>query len=178
MIDYKNFTAKEIKTLEEVKMFAIRFHGLQDYDGFPYHKHLIDVESLVLRFSNDFDLHIAAWLHDILEDCPVSYNDIKSKFGERVAEIVYAVTDELGRNRKERKEKTYPKIKSNNDAVLIKICDRIANIENCILTNNSMLKAYKKEHENFVMSLKSDGVWDDAWNYLENVISESLINKI
>jgi guanosine-3',5'-bis(diphosphate) 3'-pyrophosphohydrolase len=163
-------TKEQEKLLEEVKMFAIRYHGLQDYAGFPYHKHLMDVEALVIKYSDDFELRLSAWLHDILEDCPVSYNDIKKKFGERVAEIVYRVTDELGRNRKERKKKTYPKIRECKYATLIKLCDRIANMSNSIQNGHSMSTAYVKEYEDFKRALKVEGEWEQVWSDLDELI--------
>ena len=85
----------------------------------------------------DESIIIGTILHDTLEDTTLSYNDIKKAFGKEVAEIVYCVTDELGRNRNERKEKTYPKIKANWKATVVKICDRIANI--------TQSKKYNKE---------------------------------
>jgi (p)ppGpp synthase/HD superfamily hydrolase len=92
-------------------------------------------------------------LHDILEDTPLSYNDVKKEFGEKVADIVYDVTDELGKNRKERKERTYPKIRANHDAILVKICDRIANANNSKKLNKRMFEMYKKEHRDFIVGI-------------------------
>ena len=169
--------------IEDAKLFAIRHHGLQEYDGFPYHKHLQDVVSNVIKFGYvNEDFVIAAWLHDSIEDCSVTYNDIKKLFGESVAEIVYRVTDELGRNRKERKKKTYPKIRECKNATFIKLCDRIANFENSIKRGHSMIDAYIKEHAEFKHALKVEHEWDDAWDYLDGLIiqqaSTKLTNKI
>lgn len=47
---------------------------------------------------------------------------------EDVADIVYAVTNEKGKNRSERaNEKYYQGIRENKLAVIVKICDRLAN---------------------------------------------------
>ena len=171
---WKNVMTNEekIQRYENAKMLATRMHGLQDYDGFPYHKHLKDVENILLKFGFDphGDLIICAWLHDILEDCPISHNDIEKEFGEKIAEIVYCVTDELGRNRKERKEKTYPKIRSNPDALVIKLADRIANVENGKKKGNSLFKMYQKEHPRF-KSLYT-GQFDEMWDYLEELLKD------
>lgn len=160
------------KKYEEAKMFAVRNHGLQEYDGFPYHKHLQDVVDVIVEFGYHGKYIIAAWLHDILEDCPVSYNDIKKNFGEEVAEIVYCVTDELGRNRKERKGKTYPKIRSNPDAIIIKLADRIANLQNCLDKNHGMLNAYVKEHDGFKFQLQVPNHAIELWDHLETLIKQ------
>ncbi|MFM9449568.1 hypothetical protein ACKI1Y_44750, partial [Streptomyces acidiscabies] len=67
-------------------------------------------------------------LHDTTEDCRINYNDVKSEFGELVADFVYRVTNELGRNRVERADKTYPKIAECAIATWVKLCDRISNM--------------------------------------------------
>ena len=136
---------------ENAKILAIRMHGIQEYDKFPYYKHLQDVENVLLRFGfNQYDdLIVCAWLHDILEDCPISYNDIKKEFGEYIAEVVFCVTDELGRNRKEKHSKTYPKICNNEGSLIVKLADRIANIENAKRTRNKIFEMYKQEHQEF-----------------------------
>ena len=162
----------DLKLFEQAKMFAVRNHGLQEYDGFPYHKHLDDVDEVVQRYSDKIKYRIAAWLHDIIEDTPVSYNDILSQFGKEIAEIVFCVTDEMGRNRAEKKPKTYPKIKSNSDAIFVKLCDRIANIESGIKTGNSMGKKYMKEHPEFKKELFTEGVWEHVWKDLDLLIDK------
>ena len=91
----------------------------------------------------------AGWLHDVIEDTDASYNDVKKVTNAVVAELVFAVTDELGRNRKERSAKTYPKIQGNIAATALKLADRIANIENGNVEGGSMLQMYRKEYPHF-----------------------------
>ena len=117
--DYKKTYDKAFKKdfkelLRKAEKFATRHHALQDYDGLPYDEHLQEVVDVLKKFGYGGKYLIAAWLHDILEDSSVSYNDIKKLFGEEIAEITYCVTDELGRGRKEKKEKTYPKTRNFN----------------------------------------------------------------
>ena len=91
-----------------------------------------------------------------------------------MAEIVYAVTDELGRNRKERKEKTYPKIKANWKATAVKICDRIANATQSRDYNKGLFEMYKKENKDFKLHLKSSAHpadVDKAWDALAEVLA-------
>jgi len=49
----------------------------------------------------------ACWGHDLIEDCRVSYNDVKDALGQEAADIIYAVTNEKGKNRKERANDKY-----------------------------------------------------------------------
>ena len=158
------------KTIRQAEKFATRNHGLQDYDGFPYDVHLDKVVDVLKRFGYSGHYLIAGYLHDILEDCPVSYSDIKKLFGEQVAEIVYCVTDELGRNRKERKEKTYPKIRSNQDAIIVKLADRIANVEHSIQMEHRMNDMYIKEYKDFKYNLQLPNHALEMWKCLDELL--------
>lgn len=140
---------------ERALMVAEKAHLNQTYDIYPYMYHIKQVVKIVEELGYDESIIIASILHDTLEDTPLSYNDIKKAFGKEVAEIVYCVTDELGRNRNERKEKTYPKIRSNWKATVVKICDRIANINQSKEYNRELYEMYKKEHSLFCSSLMS-----------------------
>lgn len=142
-----------ITDIIKAREFAEKKHGCQKYGEAPYVKHLDDVANVLIEvgLSTPEKLHLitAAYLHDILEDTATSYNDIKTEFGIQIAEIVYAVTDELGRNRKERADKTYPKIENNADALIIKLADKIANIRTSIREESTLRDMYKKEYPKF-----------------------------
>lgn len=140
--------------LERALLIAEKAHANQSYDIYPYMYHLKMVLDIGQEMTHDEDLLIGCVLHDIMEDCDLSYNDIKKAFNTRVAEIVYCLTDELGRNRKERKAKTLPKIASNPDAVFVKICDRIANVSHSKSYNSDKFNMYKKENENFLSHMR------------------------
>jgi len=138
-------------------MFAEAAHAGQTYDKYPYTYHLSQVVLILEKFGwDDSAMICAGWLHDSIEDTNTSYNDIKTEFGEEVAELVYAVTNELGRNRKERNERTYPKIRNNERATAIKLADRIANVEHGSI-NGGKDEMYKKEFPSFEGWLRPTG---------------------
>jgi GTP pyrophosphokinase len=77
--------------------YAARLHARQVRKGtdVPYVSHLLAVSSLVLEHGGDEDEAIAALLHDAVEDqggAPVA-EEIRRRFGSRVAEIVVACSD-------------------------------------------------------------------------------------
>ncbi len=157
------WNAEDEVRVKNAELLAKHWHREQIYDLFPYAKHLQDVVHIVKTFCNTTpDLECAAWCHDALEDRGISYNDIKSVLGQNVAEIVYAVTDELGRNRKEKKAKTYPKIAANPSALLIKLADRIANIEHGLRFGGNKVQMYSKEHADFESALLTPDCSDEA----------------
>lgn len=160
-------------------LVSVEAHKSQFYDNDkPYIFHLTNVSGVLQRFGYLMDtedilsrqLHVAAFLHDILEDTEVKYRDLLKEFGFDVAEMVYCVTDELGRNRHERHVKTYPKIKANPNAMILKLADRIANIEYSKATKSSMLEMYRKEYKGFKEGIYTEGVNDAMWNHLENIL--------
>ena len=101
----------------------------------------------------------AAWGHDLIEDTRVSYNDVKEALGQEAADIIYACTNEKGKNRKERaNDKYYEGIRNTPGAVFVKMCDRIANVQYSKMSGSRMFEMYKKENSSFVKSLGFTGV--------------------
>src|SRR5512142_2986630 len=78
-------------------VYAARLHRDQPRKGkdIPYNGHLLGVASLVLENGGDEDMAIAALLHDAVEDQggQPRLEEIRAKFGERVAHIVEGCTD-------------------------------------------------------------------------------------
>lgn len=156
------------------RSFAEERHGDQLYgDGAPYSKHLAEVVGVLERygFGNDAELVCAAWLHDVVEDTDTSIEEIESQFGPRVRELVWAVTNAPGKNRKERARKTYPKIRSTPDALTLKLADRIANVEASKRDRRDLLQMYRKEWMSFSSSLRECGGPEPMWTHLESLLS-------
>lgn len=160
---------------ERALLVADRAHANQTYDIYPYGYHIRQVVKIAEELGYDESIVVASALHDTLEDTDLNYNDLKNVFGEEIAEIVYCVTDELGRNRKERKAKTYPKIRGNWKATVVKICDRIANVLQSEQYNKALFKMYQKEHESFCKNLMSENhphaETKKAWQKLNSLMS-------
>jgi len=140
----------------KARLFAQMAHGSQQYGTVgPYSVHLEDVERVLAQYTQSDDLKAAAWLHDVIED--TEYKSLEGHgFPDYVVELVQAVTDEPGKNRKERKAATYKKIIDVPDAVVLKLADRIANVEACRKNNNNpnLLAMYRSEHPAFLAALR------------------------
>lgn len=159
--------------------FAIKHHGNQKYGDKPYAYHLNKVVELATtHFADSPEILSASALHDVIEDTNIGYNKIAYHFGKEVAEIVYCVTDELGRNRKERKEKTYPKIRRNWKATAVKLCDRIENVKESINNKDDIkLSMYKSEQKDFQLNVKSSFhpvKLNQLWNQLNQLLNQKL----
>ncbi|TNE83942.1 MAG: HD domain-containing protein [Deltaproteobacteria bacterium] len=157
----------------EIAAFAIRAHGGQRYGERPYLAHLMTVAENLRRYGiDDPELIAAAWLHDTVEDTDVSVSQIASAYGERVAAVVSAVTTSTeGATRKERMATTYPRIAATPGAVLVKLADRIANVEACWRSWDARLFKYRDEYPGFRSALKVEGEGDAMWDHLDKLLA-------
>lgn len=84
---------------EEALGYALRVHGGQTRKGtaIPYMAHLLGVASLVLEDGGSEDEATAGLLHDAVEDQGGAerLEDIRRRFGDRVADIVSACSETL-----------------------------------------------------------------------------------
>lgn len=167
---------------DKAKFWAIIAHkdANHSYDARPYSYHLEHVVAVAKKYIYiipPFDQEIviaAAWAHDTIEDTRKTFNDVKDELGEEVAEIVYALTNEKGRTRKDRANgKYYNGIRITPYATFIKICDRIANMEHSISVGSKMTLIYAKEFDEFDTEL-NDGRYPPMWEYLKRLV---LISK-
>jgi (p)ppGpp synthase/HD superfamily hydrolase len=124
---------------DEALQYAVDAHGDQTRKGtgVPYASHLLGVASLVLEEAGDEDEAIAALLHDVVEDQGGKrrLDDVRQRFGERVADIVEACSDSLEEDQqlkppwKRRKERYIERVRSDHDesALLVSIADKLYN---------------------------------------------------
>jgi (p)ppGpp synthase/HD superfamily hydrolase len=149
------------------KFYATVKHGDQKYGFLPYTTHLAAVENVLRRFNiTDSILLGGAWLHDVCEDTGTKVKEIEELFGEETALIIGAVTNERGESRKVRAALTYPKIRSNKKAVILKLADRIANVEN----GGSLVTMYRKEYEDFKRALYTKDENEEMWSCLDRLL--------
>ena len=149
--------------------------------------HLCDAVNVLRRFFDweelDQDFIDATWMHDVLEDTPTKRWEIEAGFNQRVADLVYAVTNEPGANRKERHGKTYPKIRDTEGAITVKLADRIANLEQTVSHDrfgrppSKLFSMYSKEWDDFQKELrgrcKGEGPTEKLmWEYIDEIIAE------
>src|SRR5690606_22449361 len=60
----------------------------------PYMSHVAGVAAILARHGFAEEVVAAGALHDVLEDCGVSYDDLVAKFGAVVADLVRHVSEE------------------------------------------------------------------------------------
>jgi len=145
--------------LDDVLKFATKAHGDQKrkYTGDPYIVHPIAVANIVKTVPHTDEMIAAALLHDVVEDTPVTLQEIKDTFGSKVAELVDWLTDvskpEDG-NRKTRKAIDRDRLaKAPADAQTIKLADLINNTESIVANDPSFAKVYLLEKKDLLKVL-------------------------
>lgn len=134
---------------------ATKAHAGQMYGDFPYLYHLMAVHRVATESNQSTEILVACILHDILEDSEMySYENLSEEFGEEIAGIVLAVTDAPGPNRNIRKLLSYNKIRANPKAIIVKYCDRVANVRESFLRNKTKYEMYLKEMPQFLEQLQ------------------------
>ncbi len=125
----------EIDRVEHALEHARTSHqGQFRKSGEPYIFHPLRVTHLAARHWMDFPSVIAALLHDVVEDTPVTLDDIREKYGEEVAHLVDGLTKVTSEilSREDLKKETYKKtllVAIDDIRVLcLKFWDRIDNL--------------------------------------------------
>jgi hypothetical protein len=171
---------------DAVREWAARMHRECALDGKPqtwaggrpYVDHLDAVVAVLRRFGygdEQNSLHqclmLAGLGHDLREDTRAGLIQIRVFLGPAVLTLIEAVTNEPGENRAERHLKTYPKIAATPWATMVKLADRIANIEASIGQPTNHLGMYKAEHPGFRAALYVPGRPEEPmWQALDALL--------
>ena len=83
--------------LDRAVIFAVKAHSGTERrgKGYPYIVHPLEAVEIVATMTSDQELLAAAALHDTVEDTDVTLEQIRTGFGDRVAALVAAESDEI-----------------------------------------------------------------------------------
>ena len=132
----KYMPGRDLTLIEEAIRYAEEKHKDQKRkDGSPYIIHPLAVAEIVAEMGLDTDAVLGALLHDCIEDTDASYEDIASRFGDMVAQLVEGVTKLTRANfssseqqQMENLRKMFMAMSQDIRVVLIKISDRLHNM--------------------------------------------------
>jgi len=82
--------------IERAAAFATDAHRSQKWASEPYIVHPKRVAEAVAAYGGDDTAVAAAWLHDVVEDCGVSLEELCVFFNDDVADAVDSVTRRYG----------------------------------------------------------------------------------
>jgi (p)ppGpp synthase/HD superfamily hydrolase len=144
------------------KNFAERVHRdqVRKWTGEPYANHLREVAGLCAEVGCRDEVVAAAWLHDAKEDQGVTDAQLRTLFGDDVAQLVDEVTDQsrpADGNRKIRKEiDRLHNGRASPDGKTIKLADLISNSRDIAKHDASFAVTYMREKE-LLLPLLTEG---------------------
>jgi hypothetical protein len=150
------------KEIEPAYRFAQEAHKTQKRDdGTPYYHHCArTARNLMDNFGvKDPDVIKAALLHDTLEDCKIKPEEIKARFGPKVAALVQAMTKpecQPGESYDHRNERYLRDQILNGPpgAVEIKLSDRMDNIDDLhLVPDRQMVARYIEDTQHHYIPL-------------------------
>ena len=150
--------------------------------GDPYISHPVEVAKILLTYDCDTDSIVAALLHDTVEDCGVTLDEIKKNFGPDVASLVDGVT-KFGKiavtskqdEQIENLRKMLLAMAKDIRVILIKLADRLHNMRTMSSQNEDKQREKALEtieiyaplaHRLGIQNLKSE-LEDTALRYLD-----------
>lgn len=133
----KNFSEAEFQELKAAYDFSAAAHeGQKRQTGEQYFIHPCAVVNILVDLGfDDVSTLVAAFLHDVLEDTPVTSDELEQKFGKEVLELVEGVTkldkikfvsaeDEQAENLR----KMFFAMAKDYRVIIIKLADRLHNM--------------------------------------------------
>ena len=130
------YPASEQEVLSKAFYYAKKAHeGQKRASGEEYFTHPVAVAQILIDLGMDYHSVAASFLHDVIEDTPVSEGDIKEEFGEEILELVVGVTklDKIEfKSQEEEQAENFKKIfvsmAKDIRVIIIKLADRLHNM--------------------------------------------------
>ena len=123
--------------LDRAIIFAVKAHSGTERrgKGYPYIVHPMEAVEIVATMTKDQELLAAAALHDTVEDTDVTVEQIRAEFGDRIADLVAAESDEMPAGVSEedswhsRKQAAIDRLsKASREAKMVALGDKLSNM--------------------------------------------------
>jgi myo-inositol-1(or 4)-monophosphatase len=123
--------------LDRAIIFAVHAHHNTERrgKGFPYIVHPMEEVEIVASITPDQELLAAAALHDTIEDTDVTVEQLREAFGDRIANLVHAESDQFTEGVSEedswhdRKQAAIDRLAAaSHDAKIVAMGDKLSNM--------------------------------------------------
>lgn len=123
--------------LDRAIVFAVGAHHNTERrgKGFPYIVHPMEAVEIVATMTSDQELLAAAALHDTVEDTDVTVQQLREEFGDRIADLVHAESDQFTEGISEedswhdRKQAAIDRLAAaSHDAKIVAMGDKLSNM--------------------------------------------------
>jgi GTP diphosphokinase / guanosine-3',5'-bis(diphosphate) 3'-diphosphatase len=190
---YNNFI--DVDKLKKAYEFAESAHATQQrHSGDPYISHPIAVANILAELRLDGPTITTALLHDTIEDTNITYQDVETKFGKEIADLVDGVT-KLSKLENQGKEITLGEnfrkliLATAKDirVLLVKLADRLHNMrtississdEKRIRIAKETMEIYSPLAERLGMHSIRDELEDLAFNVLNTEARSMIVDRI
>ena len=190
---YNNFI--DVDKLKKAYEFAESAHATQKrHSGDPYISHPIAVANILAELRLDGPTITTALLHDTIEDTNITYQDVETKFGKEIADLVDGVT-KLSKLENQGKEITLGEnfrkliLATAKDirVLLVKLADRLHNMrtississdEKRIRIAKETMEIYSPLAERLGMHSIRDELEDLAFNVLNAEARSMIVDRI
>jgi (p)ppGpp synthase/HD superfamily hydrolase len=112
--------------------FAARAHRGQyrKASQIPYILHPLNVARILIECGASEDLVLAAVLHDVVEDTPVTLDQLRAQFGDHVGDLVQAISEADRQDTWENRKRAMLVLteQASQDVLLLELADRLDNI--------------------------------------------------
>lgn len=165
--------------IEKSRKYAFDCHSTinQLYDDHPYSYHLEMVVDCAKKYIyyipiNKRDIVISGcYVHDVIEDCKINWKSVMKETNFEISILSRVLATGEGTRKERFSDDYYNGIKNTKYATFVKLCDRIANVQQGLINKNPVLNMYKKEHEHFKEMLYVAGEYEDMWKELDDLLS-------
>jgi GTP diphosphokinase / guanosine-3',5'-bis(diphosphate) 3'-diphosphatase len=174
-----DLAVREKALLKQAYDFAKQAHkGQKRASGEDHFVHCLEVARLLTDLKLDPSVIAAGLLHDVVEDTPVSTEEIQERFGEEVARLVAGVTkmehvsldtERVGKGKPRDREAEYLRktlLAMNDDVrvILIKLADRLHNMRTLgHLSHERQQRMARETLEIFAPLANRLGIWQVKW---------------
>lgn len=151
----------------QAMIFAAEKHdgAVRKGSDIPYIVHPMEAAAIAATITDDQEILAAAALHDVMEDCGVTYEELRERFGERVARIVredsQCQSDARGARApwSVRKRAAVEKLAGyDRDAKLIVLADKLSNIR-------AMYRDFSRDGVEMFAKFNHSDMRAHAWYY-------------
>lgn len=159
---------RPLTILERAMQFAAVAHGgqVRKIGNLPYLLHPMEAAVIAGSLKNDMDVMAAALLHDVVEDTPVTLEQVREEFGDRIADLVKSETEDKMVHRaaadtwKERKELSLKELHETDDidVKILWLSDKLSNVR-------SFYRQYLKEGDAMWQAFNQKDKSEQAWYY-------------
>ena len=142
-------------------IFAAELHDRMVRRGSatPYIVHPMEAAAIAASLTQDEEIIAAAMLHDVMEDCGVSFGELRERFGERVASLVEAESQTPGTEWLARKQETIDKLsRGDRTACILALADKLSNMR-------AIRRDYARDGEAMFLKFHVKDKQKHAWYY-------------